>query len=205
MAEMAKPQENQSESGDKALASLLSEARAGDRHALSMLLSRLRDEVCARVRQMISQDLAIREADDDLTQEVLMEVFAGFTAFQGQTVPELRAWVGMILKNTVTDALRHVRAAKRDIRREEEGEDFLADQVADDRSPETHAVDAENAARLASAMDRLPANMREVVELRFHADLPYQEIASRLGISEGSARVLMFRAMNMLKALLENK
>jgi RNA polymerase sigma-70 factor (ECF subfamily) len=205
MGEMAKPQENQSESGDKALESLLSEARAGDQQALSMLLYRLRDEVRARARQMISQDLAIRLDDDDLTQEVLIRVFTRFTAFQGQTVPELRAWVGMILKNALTDELRCIGAEKRDIRREEEGEDFLADQVADDRSPETHAVDAENAARLASALGHLSARAREVVVLRLYADWTFREIAEQLGISEGSARVLMVRAIEKLKGLLENE
>jgi DNA-directed RNA polymerase specialized sigma24 family protein len=44
-----------------------------------------------------------------------------------------------------------------------------------------------------------------VVLLRLHTDLPHREIASRLGISEGSARVLMVRAIKMLKGLLENE
>jgi RNA polymerase sigma-70 factor (ECF subfamily) len=62
-------------------------------------------------------------------------------------------------------------------------------------------LDAEAAQRLAlwDAVDRLPQRQREVIFLRYRADLDFATIASILGLSESGARANAFRAIRSLR------
>ena len=51
----------------------------------------------------------------------------------------------------------------------------------------------------------LPQKNLEVVALRIYAEMSFKQVAEAMGISEGSAKVLYFRAKNMLKERLQNE
>lgn len=55
---------------------------------------------------------------------------------------------------------------------------------------------------LASALDSLPAEQREALELRVVHEHPYREIASALGCTEVAARLRVMRALGKLARLL---
>jgi RNA polymerase sigma factor (sigma-70 family) len=57
---------------------------------------------------------------------------------------------------------------------------------------------AEHMAHLRVALDQLSVGVRAAVELRVGHDLPYAEVAARLGCTEGSARVRVARGMRQL-------
>ena len=59
------------------------------------------------------------------------------------------------------------------------------------------------AAGLGEAIHSLPDGMREAVLLRVVDELPYDEIALRLGCTAGSARVRVCRGLDRLEAYLE--
>lgn len=56
---------------------------------------------------------------------------------------------------------------------------------------------------LAAALDQMTTVEREAVELRVVEELDYEEIASRLGCSEGSARTRVHRGLARLASLME--
>jgi RNA polymerase sigma factor (sigma-70 family) len=56
----------------------------------------------------------------------------------------------------------------------------------------------EEIALLRTALDQLSDGVRAAVELRVGYDLPYAEVAARLGCTEGSARVRVARGMRQL-------
>lgn len=58
---------------------------------------------------------------------------------------------------------------------------------------------------LSHALDRLSPAVRDAVLLRVGMDLPYQEVAARLGCSEGAARVRVSRGLDRLYLLLEEQ
>jgi RNA polymerase sigma-70 factor (ECF subfamily) len=58
---------------------------------------------------------------------------------------------------------------------------------------------------LADALEKLPADYREVFVLRNIEHIPFNEIATRMDRSPGAARVLWTRAMQRLSQLLEEK
>ena len=64
------------------------------------------------------------------------------------------------------------------------------------------AARAEEIALLRSALDQLSPGVRAAVELRVGHELPYAEVAARLGCTEGSARVRVARGMRHLTTAL---
>jgi RNA polymerase sigma-70 factor (ECF subfamily) len=61
---------------------------------------------------------------------------------------------------------------------------------------------AEEAARLRLEVLRLPRRQREVLTLRIDAELPFNEIADALGITENAAKVTFHHATRRLRAAL---
>jgi DNA-directed RNA polymerase specialized sigma24 family protein len=64
-------------------------------------------------------------------------------------------------------------------------------------------ADQDERSAFISALWTLPARQREVMVLRYFADLPATQIASATGISEGAVKVYTARAMSSLRAELQ--
>jgi len=56
--------------------------------------------------------------------------------------------------------------------------------------------------RVATALSALPRNQREAVSLHYVLDLSVADVASRLGIAEGTAKVHLHRGRQALQAAL---
>ena len=54
---------------------------------------------------------------------------------------------------------------------------------------------------LAGALEALPEHEREALELRVVDELPYSDVASRLGVRPAAARLRVSRALRRLSAL----
>ena len=54
-------------------------------------------------------------------------------------------------------------------------------------------------------VDRIPDKYRDVVILRIYGELPFSQVGKVLGISEGSAKIIFFRAKKMLMEEMENE
>jgi RNA polymerase sigma factor (sigma-70 family) len=50
-------------------------------------------------------------------------------------------------------------------------------------------------------LSRLPAEQQQILRLRYSDDLSHEEIAARLGITEGNARQRVWRALGAAKAI----
>jgi RNA polymerase sigma-70 factor (ECF subfamily) len=104
-----------------------------------------------------------------------------------------RAWLFGIVRNAALDELRRrKRAATADIPGPlaEPGPDEAAERAA-----ERDAVRA--------ALATLAAKDREVIALKYHADLSNAEIATVLGVSVSNAGTLLNRAMNKLREAID--
>ncbi len=94
--------------------------------------------------------------------------------------------------------------AVRDRRRQERFNKQLQDEPsqAGDCSSEGQCLDQVTPLRLYRALAQLPSKQREAIEFRFYGGLTVQEISLSMGISEGSVKVHLFRALNRLNELL---
>jgi RNA polymerase sigma factor (sigma-70 family) len=76
--------------------------------------------------------------------------------------------------------------------------------VADPRvsSPEEETIERQEEQLLQHGLNSLPHHLREVIELRYQKGFKYKEIATELGIPEGSVGALIQRALLEMKQIL---
>ncbi len=67
------------------------------------------------------------------------------------------------------------------------------------RGPKQTAAKGQDLALLRRALDRLPAEKREILVLSRFQDMKYEEIAAVLGCEVGTVKVRVFRAMRALE------
>ncbi|MGO9923384.1 MAG: sigma-70 family RNA polymerase sigma factor [Isosphaeraceae bacterium] len=190
---------------------LLVQARDGDAAAQGQLLELYRNYLRLMARTLINQPLRIRLDASDLVQETFLKAHREFSGFLGSTEPELVAWLRQILVRSLADQVRQHRAKRRDYRREEPMEVLLdrsslaiqAQLATPLSSPSAHSSKREQAVLLADALEKMPADYREVFLLRNLERIPFDEIARRMNRSSGAVRMLWARAIKKLSQFLK--
>jgi RNA polymerase sigma-70 factor (ECF subfamily) len=71
-----------------------------------------------------------------------------------------------------------------------------------ERSPESATITAEDARVVRSALERLPEQLRSLIELAYYEGLTHSEIASRTGIPLGTVKTRLRNAMGTLRSAL---
>ncbi len=185
-------------------------ARHGDPAALAELFSGLRDYLLAIAQGELDADLRAKLGPSDLVQETFLQAQQCFLRFTGTTDSELKAWLRQILLHECLDVRNAFVTAKRDINRElpidAPGSAIaLIDGLQLDTStPSARAIAGEQRARVAAALDRLPADYRQVVWLRNWQGLHFDAISREMGRSEAATRKLFARAIARLRELLND-
>jgi RNA polymerase sigma-70 factor (ECF subfamily) len=129
---------------------------------------------------------------EDLVQETYARALKGFSGFRPGT--NFRAWMFQILRNTFLTS-RTGKPVSVEI--EEESEVF-----ADRRTPETVLMNATTQQQIQNALERLPAEFREVILLCDVEEMRYREIAELLGIPQGTVMSRISRARRLLRGYL---
>jgi RNA polymerase sigma factor (sigma-70 family) len=158
-----------------------------DRHAAAVLAFCLRRTGCV-------------ETALDLTAEVFAAAYAKRGSFRPTGAPA-RSWLYGIARRQIGTFHRRSRVADRYRRRfgipavAATGEDLDRVDALIDLEAFSPALDG--------ALAALPNGQQRAVQLRVVDDLPYDEVARRLGCSEGAARVRVSRALTRLAETLE--
>jgi RNA polymerase sigma-70 factor (ECF subfamily) len=127
---------------------------------------------------------------EDLTGDVFVSMTSGLAKFKGDAAA-LRRWVFTIAHNRLVDEFR------KGTRRQET---IVAD-VPESSRHDTLPLDAE----LLTALGSLTPDQREVVVLRFVADMPLEDVARIVGKRQGAVKMLQARALVELRRALEVK
>ncbi|NEB82235.1 sigma-70 family RNA polymerase sigma factor [Streptomyces sp. SID14478] len=118
-------------------------------------------------------------------------------AARGQEAPrDVSAWAAVVASNLAMDWHR----AKR--RQERLGERLAALRQEDARDAAESRV---LSLAVAQGLDELPDQQRQVVVLRFYADLPVRDIAAELGVPEGTVKSRLHTAVRLLRARLHEQ
>jgi RNA polymerase sigma-70 factor (ECF subfamily) len=183
-------------------------ARAGNVVALGELLEGYRSYLTLLARLQIGRRLQGKVDAADLVQETYLKAHRSFAAFQGDREAELLGWLRQVLASTLGDVLRRYCATRcRDVRLERQLADELDQSsraldrglAAPQSTPSQQAVRREQAVLLANALERLPADYREVIILHQLEDLSFAEVAARMGRSLDSVKNLWIRALARLR------
>lgn len=179
------------ESADPDDAFLLAQSIQGKKEAFGALYERYLDEI----QRYIFYRVASRFDAEDLTETVFLKAWEALPRFESAKV-NLRAWLYRIAHNVVVD---HYRTRKSDGALPESR---LRDSHP---SPEQQSQIQDERHELAAAIQKLEANLQQVIVCRFVNNLSHAETAEAMGIKEGHVRVLQLRALQKLRRLLEKK
>jgi RNA polymerase sigma-70 factor (ECF subfamily) len=160
---------------------LLENALAGDASAFAVLLEPLWDPAYRLAFSMLGSP----EAAEDAVQEAALKAWRGVRRLRPDT-PGLRAWFLTIVANQCKSMRRGpwwrvVRSPNLPAKAAEGG-----------ASPDQH-MDLEN------ALQKLSDDQRLVLALHYYLDLPIEEVAASLGISNSAAKSRVSRAVKALR------
>jgi RNA polymerase sigma factor (sigma-70 family) len=156
--------------------------RSGSDAAFEALVARFRRPLlrhCARI---------VGDADaEEAVQDALLRAHAAL--LRGASVHNVRAWLYVIAHNA---ALRILRV--RDGRNE-----CLHNGHEPSEAHDTTSEQREQLRDLVSALHSLPQRQRDAIVLRELDGLSYEQIAARLGTSDGAVRQLLYRARDAVR------
>jgi RNA polymerase sigma-70 factor (ECF subfamily) len=193
---------------------LIRGARQNEPGMLDRLLWSYRNYLRLLARTGIDQSLQGKADPSDLVQETLLKAHQHFEQFRGQTEGELAAWLRQILARNLADLVRRFRlAGARQVARERSLEEMIANSsaalhnliAAHGNSPSRSAERREMSVVLADALADLSADSREVIVLRSIEERDWDEVAEKMGRSQGAVRLLWARALKRLRPLIESR
>ncbi len=185
---------------------LLSEARGGSPEALGHALETCRRYLLLVAEKELGADLCAKAGASDLVQETFLEAQRDFGRFHGGSRGEFRFWLLRILMHNVQAFSRFYRETdKRCVAREvglgitsANGGPYY-DVAASTASPSAKIVAREHSQTLKAALEKLPEDYRQVVRLRYEANLSFEQIGRAMGRSPEAARKVWARAMDSLR------
>jgi len=185
---------------------LLTSARSGSAEALGEALEACRGYLLSIAQRELDPQLQPKGGASDLVQDTFLKAHLHFDRFRGTAESELRAWLRELLLNNLRDFRRlYVETVKRQVGRETSlGAGASAANrelpAADVPSPSRLAMREEDAVRLENVLKRLPEDYREILEMRYRREMPFEEIAAQMNRSQNAVRKLWSRAVLRLQA-----
>jgi RNA polymerase sigma-70 factor (ECF subfamily) len=147
-----------------------------------------------RVYAFIARRVRDRGETEDLTSEVFHRALANLAKFEWRGTP-FAAWLYRIAHNAITD-----RAKRKTV----ETSSAPPGDPVDPAAPASEEMEqAERRATLYRSVNGLSADQRRVIVLRFAHEKSIREIAGELGRSEGAVKQLQMRALENLRARME--
>jgi RNA polymerase sigma-70 factor (ECF subfamily) len=182
-------------------AQIIADCRSGNAAAWDSLFDKYYATVARFVFQL-SGDFS-HEDTEEICQETFLSVVRNLSLFQGRS--SFQTWLLRIAANKAMDYREKMRAAKRggnavhisiDERRAD-GEPPV-DPPSRNPGPDALLQSAETSRLLRESLDRLGEPCREIIELRYFADLSYDEIAAELRLNPKTVSSRLSKCLDRL-------
>jgi RNA polymerase sigma-70 factor (ECF subfamily) len=155
-----------------------------------------------RVYMLAKELTQDHDAAEDLTQEVFIRVYRSMNTFRGDS--KLSTWIYRVTMNAFINTTRtrqyEVSKTSAEFDDEMQNTDGITYDVADPERVLSQKVIDEH---IQEALKKLSPSQRTVFILRHYHDLPLKEIAEQMGNTEGTVKVLLFRATQNLQKYLQ--
>ena len=168
---------------------LIARAQQGDRVAARSLYDAHSRRVHRVVFRLCGGD---EEMARDFTQDTFLRIFQRLHTFRGEAA--FSTWVHRIAVSVTLNGMRKQKRIDR-------YHDTL-DETGELPAPPNADIEPDLRARLASAIDALPAGCRTSVVLHDLEGYTHVEIAAMLGIAEGTSKARLFDARTRLRKAL---
>ena len=179
---------------------LLGQYLAGDQSAISQLI----DRHSRRVRDYIRMMVKDRDLADDILQETLIKVVRVIDEGRYTDSGKFLSWVLRIAHNQVIDYFRQQKQQKQ-LSEADAGYSVLGTLRFAEPTVEDRMVSEQIAADLRNLVEELPAEQREVVKMRYYANLTFKEIAEATDVSVNTALGRMRYALINLRRMIQEK
>ena len=176
-------------------ADLISRAAGGDPSAFQSLVERHR----SMVYRVAFQFAGNHHDAEDIAQEVFIKVYRSLDRFRQDA--QLSSWMYRIVMNACIDhRRRHAPAGAAPFG--EEAEQKMLNTREERPGPEDRAYAGELGQVLESEIGRLPKGQRIVFVMRHHQGMKLCEIATALGLAEGTVKRQLHAAVHRLRQAL---
>lgn len=178
--------------------SLVGRILGGERDLFTTLVARYEKRIINYVYRITHR----YEEAHDLAQEIFVKVYLALDRYDPKY--QFSTWLFRIAQNSAIDALRKKSIAEVPLARPADDEPSPKErEFADDGvSPYRALKNKQLSAAIDDAVGKLPADYRELIQLRHFAELSYEEIASMKKLPLGTVKNKLFRARNLLKEAL---
>jgi RNA polymerase sigma-70 factor (ECF subfamily) len=190
--------------GPETEAELLARCRRGDASAWDELFD-LHYASAGRFVFQLSHEFT-REDAEEICQEAFLAVIKNIESFHGQS--QFQTWLFRIAANKARDYRERQHAAKRgggqatlSLQAEDADNGLAIDPPGPQPGPDAVLMDAEQAALLRSALDQLGEPCREIVELRYFADLSYEELSRTLNLNPKTVSSRLSKCLDRLESI----
>lgn len=179
---------------------LLGQYLAGDQRAISQLIERH----SRRVRDYIRMIVKDRDVAEDIFQETFIKAVRVIDEGRYVDSGKFLSWVLRIAHNQVIDHFRHQKQQKT-ITEADSGYNVLGTLRFAEPTIEDQMMSQQTADSLRLLIEELPDEQREVVKLRYYANLTFKEIAEQTDVSVNTALGRMRYALINLRRMIQEK
>ena len=179
---------------------LLGQYLAGDLRAISQLIERH----SRRVRDYIRMIVKDRDVAEDIFQETFIKAVRVIDEGRYVDSGKFLSWVLRIAHNQVIDHFRHQKQQKT-ITEADSGYDVLGTLRFAEPTAEDQLMNLQTAESLRLLIEELPDEQREVVKLRYYANLTFKEIAEQTDVSVNTALGRMRYALINLRRMIKEQ
>src|SRR5688572_4078299 len=167
----------------------------GDRDRFSELVKRYEKRVINYVYRITHR----YEDAHDLTQEIFVKVYLALDRYDPKY--QFSTWIFRIAQNAAIDVLRKKSLPEVSLitTSDEEHDGKEREFAAEGVSPYRDLRNKQLSAAIDVAVQKLPSDYRELIQLRHFAELSYEEIAAMKKLPLGTVKNKLFRARNLLK------
>ena len=183
-------------------AQLLARCRRGEAEAWNELFD-LHYAAAGRFVFQLSSELN-REDVEEICQETFLTVIKNLDTFQGNC--QFQTWLFRIAANKTHDHRQRQRAAKRgggqitlSLNAEDAETGLSIDPPSHAPGPDLSMIQSENGTLISQALGQLGGPCREVIELRYFADLSYEEIAAHLSLNPKTVSSRLSKCLDKLE------
>jgi RNA polymerase sigma-70 factor (ECF subfamily) len=182
-------------------AQMIAECREGNTTAWDSLFDKYYATVARFVFQL-SGDFS-HEDTEEICQETFLSVVRNLSSFQGRS--SLQTWLLRIAANKAMDYREKTRAVKRggnavhiSIAADRIDDELPIDPASGNPGPDVLLQIAETSRLVRESLDRLGEPCREIIELRYYAELSYDEIAAELRLNPKTVSSRLSKCLDRL-------
>ncbi len=184
---------------------LLEQARAGNRQALSRTFEKYQKRLAVLVYFKMSSETRAFSEVEDVVQDVFLRAFRDLDRFQYQSPGSFLRWLSAIADHVILDRLRYQNRERR------AGENVAfrspsnpaGPEPRDTQTPSRLFAQQEAVERLLDRLGALPEDYRQAILMARIEGLSTAEMAERLGKSREAVALLVYRAVKRFRAICE--